>query len=135
MTSFQDGGAERVVVNLARGFCELGHDVDVVLARVNPESLYTFQAAKYGRIVDLNAGRTINALLPLSKYLRQEKPQYMISHMTECNIISLVARKLARSRVRIAVVEHNVVSKNVLKHRRLEGLLIYQIGIEIVQLV
>ena len=54
------GGVERVMLNLAQGFCDRGFDVDVVAHRVEGE--FRDNVPKRARLVDLQAGRVLASL-------------------------------------------------------------------------
>jgi len=63
------------------------------------------------RVVDLDAQRLIVALPGLVKYLRQERPQALLSSPAHANVIAVMARSLAGSSTRIVIREANTVSK------------------------
>jgi glycosyltransferase involved in cell wall biosynthesis len=102
------GGIQRVFVNLARGFVERGHSVDLVQATSDDE--FRHAVPEGVRLVDLNANRALSSLLPLVRYLRRERPQVVISGATQTNIVAVWAKRLARIPVKIVLTEHNVIS-------------------------
>ncbi|AFZ32836.1 glycosyl transferase group 1 [Gloeocapsa sp. PCC 7428] len=102
------GGAERVTINLLKGFVQRGVLCDLVLA--SAEGPYLDQVPPQVRIVNLNAGRVVKAILPLSNYLRREKPKALVSHLNHANVIAILAKKLVRTKTRLIVVEHNTLS-------------------------
>jgi glycosyltransferase involved in cell wall biosynthesis len=104
------GGAEKVVINLLKGMTtkNLALDLDLVIA--NAEGPYLNQIPKGVRIIELNSGRVIKALFPLSRYLQQYQPQALISHMSHANVIAVIAKKLARTKTKLILVEHNTLS-------------------------
>jgi len=106
--SLRGGGAERVMVNLARGFADRGLKVDLVLAK--GEGLYLSQVPDKVRLVDLRAKRMASALPPLMTYLRREKPRSFLSAMMHTNVIAILARKLAKVDTRIVISEHSTLS-------------------------
>lgn len=107
--SLRGGGAERIMVILANGMAARGHRVDLVLTQaIGP---YLPDVADNVRIVDLKRGRVLTSLLPLARYLRRERPDAMLSALNHANIIAILARKLARSRTRLVVSEHNAPSR------------------------
>ena len=106
--SLRGGGAEQVMVNLARGFSEQGYKVDLVLQRA--EGPFLSKVPDKVRIVDLRAKRMALALFPLISYLRREKPRSLLAAMTHTNIVALLARKLARIETRVVVSERNTIS-------------------------
>ena len=63
-----EGGAERVVLNLAKGISERGYPVDLVLARA--EGPYMSQIPDSVRLIDLNAPRVLGSVPALIKYFR-----------------------------------------------------------------
>ena len=64
-----EGGAERIVLNLAKGVSERGYYVDLVLARA--EGPYMAQIPDTVRLIDLNAPRVLSSVPALIKYLRR----------------------------------------------------------------
>lgn len=93
------------MVTLANGFAAYGHRVDLVLARA--EGPFLTELAPAVRIVDLERGRVLASLLPLVRYLRRERPDAMLSALNHANIVSILARKIARVPVRLVVSERN----------------------------
>lgn len=108
LPSLDGGGAERVMVTLANAFAERGYAVDLVLAKV--QGPYLGNVASAVRIIDLNAGRVIKALVPLIRYLRQERPSAMLVAMTHCNVVAILARMLAMVSTRLVVSERSTIS-------------------------
>ena len=104
----EGGGAERVVINLLEEMLLQDIDLDLILAAAEGPLLN--QIPKQVRVVDLGAGRVINAILPLCRYLKQYKPQALISHMSHTNVISVLAKELARTKTELILVEHNTFS-------------------------
>jgi len=111
LPSLRGGGAERVMVNLARGFVERGLHVDLVLAKA--EGPYLSEVPTGVRVVDLGARRVLYSLPGLVRYLRREQPQAMLSTLNHANIIALWARKLTRVPTRLVIREANTVSVEV----------------------
>lgn len=97
------GGAERVMLNLAGEFCRLGHQVDLLVA--SAKGPLRSHVPKQVRLMDLSASRTVRATLPLAAYLRRNLPDILLSKMGHCNIVALLARRLAGTATRVAVSE------------------------------
>jgi len=110
LPSLRGGGAERVMVNLARGFVERGLRVDLVLAKA--EGPYLSQVPKEVRVVDLGARRVLYSLPGLVRYLRRERPQAMLSALNHANIVAIWAKLLARVQTRLVVAEHSTLSRS-----------------------
>lgn len=117
LPSLNGGGAERVMVTLANAFARRGYAVDLVLAAA--QGPYLKNVGPDVRVVDLKAGRVIRALLPLARYLRQERPAVMLVAMTHANVIALLARMLARAPTRLVLSERSTIS---VEYDRAQGL-------------
>jgi glycosyltransferase involved in cell wall biosynthesis len=111
------GGAERVTLNLAQGITERGLRVDLVLAAA--EGPFRDQVPPAVRLVDLRAGRVLRSLIPLSSYLRRERPRVLFSQMDHANLVALWAAKLARRATPVVVTVHNTMSQATRQEGRL----------------
>lgn len=107
--SLEVGGAERVLVTLANRFAERGHDVQVVLMK--PEGALRQELSHAVSRVDLRTYRTWRTVLPLARYLRRERPDVMLSTLSQPNLIAILARRLARVPTRIVVREANIPTR------------------------
>ena len=58
----------------------------------------------------LNAKRPPSILFPLTRYLRERRPSAVIASMWPLTVLSIVALKLAGSKARLAVWDHNALS-------------------------
>ncbi|MGB3754909.1 MAG: glycosyltransferase [Rivularia sp. (in: cyanobacteria)] len=102
------GGAERVVLNLARGFVEQGLKVDMILAKACGSLLE--QLPSEIRLIDLKAESKISILPKLIKYLRAESPVSMLAALHYPCEIALLAKRIAKVPTRIVISEHNHLS-------------------------
>lgn len=116
------GGAERVVVNLAREFVDRGHAVDLVLMAQTGELLEIVPGP--ARVVDLAAPRVRRIVRPLVRYLRQERPQALLVSMWPLTTLAVVARLLARSTCRLILIEHTVLSRHYADYGALHRILL-----------
>ncbi|MBD2773234.1 glycosyltransferase [Iningainema tapete] len=108
LPTLNGGGAERVTVNLLKGMLERNLSLDLVIATAKGPFLK--QIPKQVHVVDLTAGRVIKAILPLSRYLQQHKPCALVSHTSDANVVTVLAKKLARTKTKLMLVEHNTLS-------------------------
>ena len=111
-----DGGAERVVLNLASGIAAKGYPVDLVLARA--EGPYLPQVPERVRVVDLKARRVLSSGPALAAYARRERPAALLSALF-ANIVALWARRMAGFPKRLLISEHNTLSSVVHNQRDL----------------
>lgn len=103
--SLEVGGAERVFVTLANRFAERGHAVQMVLMK--PEGALRQELSAAVQRVDLRTYRIWRTVLPLARYLRRERPDVMLSTLSQPNLVAILARRLARVSTRIVVREAN----------------------------
>jgi glycosyltransferase involved in cell wall biosynthesis len=105
------GGITRVVLNLLKGMNQRGISLDLVLdwAEGRP---YLKDVPTGVRVVDLGtkigfqAKSAIKLVPPLIKYLKQEKPDLLLCHLTLTNWVAVVAWIFAKVPVRLVLVEH-----------------------------
>lgn len=101
--SMRGGGAERAMLDLARGFASRGLRVDLVLAQA--EGAYVSKVPADIRLVDLQARRVLKGLPPLVRYLRSAQPRALVSTQMHANLIALWAKRLAKVPTRVIIRE------------------------------
>lgn len=119
MQSFAGGGAERVMVNLASGLAARGLRVDLIVAHA--DGPYASLLMPGVRVVDLKCRRSLTSLPLLARYLRQEKPDALLSAMGPSNLLALAARALARFPGRVVISVHVNLSAHYLTAAGLKG--------------
>ncbi len=122
LPSLRGGGAQRVIVNLVQGIIERGLPVDMVLAAV--DGVFLSHLPPTVRVVDLHARRLIRSLIPLTRYLRRERPRVLVSSMSHANMIALCAARLAGRTTPVVVTVHNTMSESTRQAGRLEPYLL-----------
>ena len=95
------GGAERVMLQLAQGFLEAGHPVDLVLARA--EGPLRSEVPEEARLIDFETANPVTLLIKLIHYLRMERPQSLLSPFEVTSVIAIVAKRIARVSTRVVV--------------------------------
>jgi glycosyltransferase involved in cell wall biosynthesis len=108
LPSLEGGGAERVIVNLAKEFSAKKIIVDLVLAKA--KGPYLSEVTGKVRIIDLNSLRVLRSLPKLISYLKKEQPEILVSSLNHANIVAILADKLARTKTKIIVREDNTLS-------------------------
>ena len=109
LPSLEGGGAERVVATLVNELAHRNYRVDLVLASATGP--YLSLLSPQVRVIDLKVNRIIRSLLPLAGYLREARPEAMLSAMAHANVVALVARRLSNVRMRLVVAEHSTISQ------------------------
>jgi glycosyltransferase involved in cell wall biosynthesis len=108
MPAFSGGGSARVMLALAGGFREAGHEVDMVVTRARGPLLD--EVPEGVRLVDLGAPRIVAAFPRLVRYLRETRPEAMLSALRPANCMAVWARKVAGVSTRLVLTEHNTLS-------------------------
>lgn len=103
------GGAERMLLNVARGFAERGLAADLVLCTAN--SPHMDQVSPKVRVVDLQASGLFASIPKLAYYLRTERPVALLSTLHYTNEVAIWAKYLAGAKTRIVVREANHLSR------------------------
>jgi glycosyltransferase involved in cell wall biosynthesis len=106
LPSLEGGGAERVFVDLANEFADLGLRVDLVLARAYGPYIDEVSAAV--RVVNLRASRVLHSLPKLIRYLRSERPDVLLSGLEHSNLVALSARLAAGVGTRCVISARSV---------------------------
>jgi glycosyltransferase involved in cell wall biosynthesis len=101
-------GAERVAINLGHALVKAGRRVDLVVAEARGDLLG--QVPSGVRLVNLESSRVLYSLVGLSRYIRRERPQALVSFMDHANIVALFARALGGGSTRIVATVHNTLS-------------------------
>lgn len=113
------GGAERVMLNLARGLIEHGLDVDIVVSQtIEPSNPHQWRIPSGARVVNLQATSEITSLLGLTRYLKRDRPFSLLSALHFTNEIAILAKYLACVPTRIIVSEHNTLSQSLQKKNK-----------------
>lgn len=99
------GGAERAALQLAAGLAGRGYPTDLVLAAATGPRMV--EVADSVNVVDLDARRVLSSIPALVRYLRETRPDAMVSVLDHANVVALWARRLAGHPKRLAVVEQN----------------------------
>ncbi len=108
LPDLRGGGAERVMVDLAREFARLGHRVEFVLVRAEGEFLH--EAQRNLSVVALGVNKFRAVPWPLARYLRNREPDVLIANMWPLTAAAVVGRTLSRRRCQLLLVEHIALS-------------------------
>ena len=103
------GGAERVTLTLAEYFIAQGHAVDLVLVQARGELMPLVPGEV--RLVELGASRLLGALVPLIRYLRHRRPDSMLVSLWPLTVVAILAARIARTKTRVVVSDHNTLSR------------------------
>lgn len=93
------GGVERMIARLARGFNDAGFAVDMVLARTRGDHLAAIPEAV--RVIELKARHTATSVPELARYLRRERPAALLAAKDRAIRAAVLSRRLSGSRCRL----------------------------------
>jgi glycosyltransferase involved in cell wall biosynthesis len=109
LPNMRGGGAERVALRLIGDFLDIGCEVDLVLLHAAGELMPLVPSAAH--VVDLDAPRIRSAVFPLARYLRERNPSALQASMWPLTTAAVIARAIARSRTRLVLSEHVMLSR------------------------
>jgi glycosyltransferase involved in cell wall biosynthesis len=118
LPNLNGGGAERVILNLAIGFADMGFAVDLILAKAKGE--YLSQVPSHVNVIDLNAPRLIAGIPALVRHLKQKQFAVLIAALEEANLVAIVSKLLAGVPTPIIVTTHNHLSIHLQSASRLK---------------
>ena len=104
-----DGGLERTVLKLAELMAGTGSSVDLVTVKAGGSFLGKIHPDV--TVVDLNAGRALSSLPGLVKYLKQQRPNTLVSAQYYINVIAVWAKSLAGVSTKVVVTERLATSR------------------------
>src|SRR5262245_54863231 len=84
------GGAERMMLRIAKGICDRGRDVDLVLVKAQGEFLREIPHA--ARLIDLNSPSVASAIPAMVRYFRKEAPAAILTALTHMNVAVAMSR-------------------------------------------
>jgi len=121
------GGAQRVILFLAKAFIDRGHNVDLVL--LNSSGPLFNDIPKGVKVVDLaawnfffgQAGFIVSSVFFLAAWMRKTSPEVLLSTITGANLVALLARKISGVSARV-VIREAVTLKNINSAFRLRAM-------------
>lgn len=122
LPDLRGGGAERVMLDLAREFVNLGHAVEFVLMQAQGDFLD--EAKRDFGVVDLNVRRVRHLPMAIARYLREKGPHAVIANMWPLTSASVVGKAVSRRRISLLLVEHNTLTRQYKTWGRLHSVLL-----------
>lgn len=109
LQNLKGGGAERVALTLVNALAQ-SHDVTLLLVRKQGD--YLDDLSPQVKLVDMAAKSTMAAIPALSHWLRQNRPDVLMTHLTHVNVAAALAVRLSFTEVPHVAVEHNQIDLN-----------------------
>ncbi len=116
------GGAERIILKIAKMCSDHGLVVDLLLANKSGEYLDDVPAGI--NIIDLQSTRPFKAIPALTKYLNQKRPKVLMSTITNANLAALISLRLSTHKCRCIIREASTLSADLSHSSTLNRLLV-----------
>jgi glycosyltransferase involved in cell wall biosynthesis len=110
MPSLAGGGAERVMIGIANELARRGYDVDLIVSYAKGE--YHSEIHRSVNFIDFKVNRVLKAIPKLIQYVKEEKPQVILSTIWHANIIAILVKLLTGSPGKVVIRETNHISKS-----------------------
>jgi len=105
LPDFRMGGVEKISLSLAKEFVKKGYVVEFIVLRKKGELLD--EAMQVAKVVNLGLPRFRSVPVAFAKYLKTEEPDAILVSMWPLTVACLMGHRLARSKARIVVSDHN----------------------------
>ncbi|MCM3727698.1 glycosyltransferase [Neobacillus cucumis] len=109
LPSFEEGGVEKVTINLAYGLRSMGYDVEFVVFK--KQGAFLSEVEKEFTIHELKINRSSESIFKLVTYFKQNRPDFFISAKHYINTNVLIAKLLSRTKTKIIVSGHGMFFK------------------------
>jgi len=126
LPSLNGGGAERVFVTLANSLVERGIHIDLLLPKVSGTYLSMLDERIW--VVNLQARSVVFSIPALIRYLREQKPDALLSAVENANTWAILAKKLGGSSTPVIITEHNNWSQILSNQPPLKEKILFQIS-------
>ena len=104
LPSFRTGGSEKTFVELSN-FLVTNKNFDITFLCVNTSGKLGILLDKNITLINLNCNSVSSSIFSLIKYLKNKKPDLVISSMTHCNVILLLSKLISFSKTKIILRE------------------------------
>ena len=113
-------GVDRIMGLLLPHIASRGIKVD--LLHVNGKGAHLPSGIQNLRVVQLGSSHSFTSLLPVVRYLKEEKPDALLSDKDRVNQVALLARKLAGTKTRVVVRSGTTITLTLKRRGVLEKL-------------
>lgn len=102
------GGVERQILTLAETLQASGWAITLVLHQFS--GAFSPAVPPGVAVVDLASRRTLQDISRLARFLRQARPDVLVSNLDHNNVAALVASRLSGTRTPVIICQHNALS-------------------------
>lgn len=101
------GGAERVAVNLARGFYDANWEVELLL--INAKGPLLQEVPEYVKVVEIGEGKTFYLIPWLINYIKIKNFDIFMSFLPCANILMAISKLFVRRDTHYVITEHSLL--------------------------
>jgi len=101
LLSLFGGGGQKVILDLAKGFSLQGYKVDLLLFSRKGNLLSRIDSRI--NIIDLGSKRILFSVFPIIKYLKNEKPLFVMGTSEHANLVLILAKLFSRTKTKVLV--------------------------------
>ncbi|OUJ19310.1 Glycosyltransferase, RfaG family [Methanonatronarchaeum thermophilum] len=105
---FAGGGVSQVFLKIAK---ELSKDMDVEIVTAIDNNSMKYEFVGDIDVHTLKSSKVRYSVFKLARYLRDRKPEYLVSAMNQANVVALIASKMSRTPVKNIVSIRNNTSE------------------------
>ena len=117
LPSLKGRGGNKVMLNLANGFASRGFSVDLLLAKADGEWLK--EVDEQVNIIDFNSSGVLKSIPQFIQYLRNNRPEILLSAMDYVNVLVIIANFLAGKFSKVYVTCHTSLDYSIRNSSRL----------------
>ncbi len=126
LPSLEGAGAEKVLATLANSFVRRGYEIDFVLSSAKGPFLSNLDPQI--KIINLERTHVIDSFFSLGNYLRSQKPQVMISGLSNANLAALAAGRLFSPSCKVIITQHSNWSQKLANNPTRKEQLVFQLS-------
>lgn len=110
LPDLRGGGVENMRVKLTKDWLAKGIKVEIIL--LNSDGVLVDNLPSGVKIIDLKSKRIMACIKPLIKYLSSTDSNVLLVAMWPLTVISAFAKLASRSKIKLIVSEHSILSKS-----------------------
>lgn len=107
LNAISDGGQCKVILDVAYGISNFGYSVTFLYSKITSDIFITEKIKKSSiKFIDLNVKLRLNAVYPLTNFLKTHQPDIIISGGSDNNCVVVLSKILAKSEAKVIISEH-----------------------------
>jgi glycosyltransferase involved in cell wall biosynthesis len=108
LNDLRGGGAEKQCLTLARELLGRGIGVELIVHQLRGELMDQMPSGLH--VINLDQRRTRHDVLPLVRYIRQNRPHILLANVDYMNIAGTLAGMMSRVPTNVVITQHNLLA-------------------------